>query len=102
METKSENKGCNVPVDKQKIRGMRILTSPLISRVSLFDQLRRSLASFHRDPRFSQVTDFDIRFFKDVVGDAGVITDPHQLQPMNTYVFISFPFPPPFRLHNTL
>jgi hypothetical protein len=42
-----------------------------------------SSAPFQRDSRFSQVTDSDLRYFADVLGDSGVITDPHELQMFN-------------------
>jgi len=42
-----------------------------------------SSAPLQRDSRFSQVTDADLRFFRDVLGDSGVITDPFDLQTFN-------------------
>jgi hypothetical protein len=40
-------------------------------------------APLQRDSRFSQVTDYDLRYFRDVLGDSGVITDPFDLQTFN-------------------
>lgn len=48
---------------------------------------QRSLGSgpLQRDSRFSQLTDSDLKYFRDVVGDSGVIADPHDLQMFNRY-----------------
>jgi hypothetical protein len=39
--------------------------------------------TLQRDSRFSKVADSDLRYFKDVLGDSGVVTDPHDLQMFN-------------------
>ncbi|KAG7670602.1 hypothetical protein Ndes2526A_g00376 [Nannochloris sp. 'desiccata'] len=46
---------------------------------------QRSLGSgpLQRDSRFSQLTDSDLKYFRDVVGDSGVIADPHDLKMFN-------------------
>ena len=36
-----------------------------------------------RDPRFAAVGDADLQFFEGVLSPAGVVTDPHELQPYN-------------------
>jgi hypothetical protein len=48
-------------------------------------QFQRSFgsATLQRDSRFSQLIDSDLRYFRDVLGDSGVITDPHDLQMFN-------------------
>lgn len=40
-------------------------------------------ATLQRDSRFSQLTDSDLQYFRDVLGDSGVITDPHDLVMFN-------------------
>lgn len=49
-------------------------------------QLRFAGGAAVRDPRFANVGDADLQFFESVLGAAGVVTDPHELQPYNRYV----------------
>ena len=38
-----------------------------------------SVSAIERDPRFSQVNESDIQYFKSILGNSGVVTDPHDL-----------------------
>ena len=51
--------------------------------LSALRQLRWAGGAVERDPRFATVTDADLTFFESVLGSAGVVTDPHELQPFN-------------------
>jgi len=42
-----------------------------------------------RDARYETLGEQDVSFFKSVLGDRGVITDPSGLDPYNSYVYIT-------------
>lgn len=46
-------------------------------------QARAASGGLQRDLRFAACSDADLAFFESVVGPAGVVTDPHDLQPFN-------------------
>ena len=43
----------------------------------------QTAASTSRRDEYAAISDRDITFFLDVLGDNGVVTDPHALQPLN-------------------
>jgi hypothetical protein len=63
----------------------RRVVSPLVSLL----QFRCASTTPLRDPRFAVVTDDDIRVFRDIMGDSGVITDEHRLEPFNRFVHLN-------------
>ena len=60
-------------------RQLRQLTS-----LKHFWQLRQaSSIPVSRDPAYASINDEDIRVFRSILGDAGVITDSSALEPLN-------------------
>ena len=43
----------------------------------------QTAASVSRSDEYSAISDRDIAYFQDVLGDRGVVTDPDALQPLN-------------------
>jgi len=43
-------------------------------------------ATLQRSTRFAELTQDDLAFFRSVLGDRGVVTDPDALEPYNKYV----------------
>jgi hypothetical protein len=55
-----------------------------VSRLlTALQQVRYAIGTPARDPKFSTVNDADLKFFESVLGSGGVVTDPHELQPLN-------------------
>ncbi len=43
----------------------------------------QTAAAVCRNKDYAEIEDHDIAYFKDILGDRGVITDPDALQPLN-------------------
>ncbi len=43
----------------------------------------QTAAAISRNSDYAQITDHDVAYFRDILGDRGVITDPDALQPLN-------------------
>ena len=58
-----------------------------------------STAAPERRPDFAQLQQSDLDFFKQTLGGSAVVTDPHALEPLNTYVFSSYILGRPLQIH---
>ena len=50
-----------------------------------FVRSAQTAAATSRRDEYAAISDRDINFFRDVLGDRGVVTDPEALQPLNKY-----------------
>ena len=76
---------CNVPRFAAALLfiTMRARASQALQRLLQLRGVRHAGGPPQRDPRFAAVCDADLDFFRSVLGDAGVVTDEHELQPFN-------------------
>jgi hypothetical protein len=51
--------------------------------ISLKNFVPFSAQALQRDSRYARVTDDDLRIFREIVGDTGVVTDAHDLKVYN-------------------
>lgn len=57
--------------------------------VSRFIRGAQTAAAVSRNDEYAEISDGDIAYFRDILGDRGVITDTDALQPLNKLIVIA-------------